>query len=63
MKKKEIEFPSCWEELVPWEWVKLLELRHKLMTQRGAFPCASTRPGTCCRSGKDCAARRATAGT
>ena len=34
-KKKEIEFPSCWEELVPWEWVKLLELRHKLMTQRG----------------------------
>ena len=35
VKKKEIEFPSCWEELVPWEWVKLLELRHKLMTQRG----------------------------
>lgn len=35
VKKKEIEFPDCWEEVRPDEWACLLKLRHKLMTQRG----------------------------
>ena len=33
--KKEIDFPDCWEELQPAEWVCLLKLRNLLMTQRG----------------------------
>ena len=34
-KEKNIEFPDCWEEVSPEEWVMLLGLRYKLMTQRG----------------------------
>lgn len=34
-KSKEIEFPECWEELYPCEWVYLLKLRHKLINQEG----------------------------
>ena len=36
MKKgKDFDFPDCWEELTPEEWVCLLKLRHLLMTRRG----------------------------
>ena len=30
MKKVEVEFPNCWEELTPSEWQYLLKLRGKL---------------------------------
>lgn len=30
-----MEFPDCWEEVRPNEWTMLLNLRHKMMTQRG----------------------------
>lgn len=33
--KNEIEFPSCWEEVHPAEWQKLLKLRERLMTEEG----------------------------
>lgn len=33
--RKDIEFPDCWEELQPAEWVYLLKLRNLLMVQRG----------------------------
>ena len=33
--RKDIEFPDCWEELQPAEWVYLLKLRNLLMTQQG----------------------------
>lgn len=32
---KGLEFPDCWEELQPAEWLRLLDLRHLLMTQPG----------------------------
>ena len=35
IKDKHIDFPDCWEEVSPDEWVYLLDLRHKLMTRRG----------------------------
>lgn len=35
MKKKELEFPDCWEELFPAEWMYLLKLRHKLINKKG----------------------------
>ena len=35
MKKKEIEFPDCWEEVLPAEWLYLLRLRKKLEEQKG----------------------------
>ena len=34
-KMKEIEFPDCWEEVRPKEWVELLRLRDAMMTRRG----------------------------
>ena len=33
--RKDIEFPDCWEEVKPDEWVHLLKLRALLMTRRG----------------------------
>lgn len=33
--KKEIEFPTCWEEVHPLEWQKLLKLRERLATEQG----------------------------
>ena len=33
--KKDIDFPECWEEVTPVEWVYLLNLRHALQTRRG----------------------------
>lgn len=33
--KKDIEFPDCWEELQPSEWLHLLESRELLMTKPG----------------------------
>lgn len=35
MKKEDVIFPDCWEEVLPSEWQYLLKLRHKLMTQKG----------------------------
>ena len=35
MRQKNIEFPDCWEEVKPLEWVMLLKYRYKLMTQQG----------------------------
>ena len=35
MKSKQIEFPDCWEEVTPHEWVYLLKLRSKLIRLRG----------------------------
>lgn len=35
MKSKQIEFPDCWEEVTPQEWVYLLNLRSKLIKLRG----------------------------
>ena len=34
-RNKDMEFPDCWEEVRPNEWTMLLNLRHKMMTQRG----------------------------
>lgn len=34
MKSKQIEFPDCWEEVSPEEWVYLLFLRSKLINMR-----------------------------
>lgn len=35
MKQKEIDFPDCWEEVKPLEWLHLLKIREKLMRQPG----------------------------
>ena len=35
MKERIVDFPDCWEELQPVEWVELLKLRHKLAARRG----------------------------
>lgn len=35
MKNKELEFPNCWEELFPEEWIYLLKLRQKLINKKG----------------------------
>jgi hypothetical protein len=35
MEQKEIEFPDCWEEVKPLEWLHLLKNREKLMTKPG----------------------------
>ena len=35
MKSKHIEFPDCWEEVTPHEWVYLLKLRSKLIRLQG----------------------------
>ena len=35
MKSKQIEFPDCWEEVTPHEWVYLLKLRSKLIRLQG----------------------------
>lgn len=35
MKHKGIEFPECWEEVRPTEWLHLLKIRDKLMRQPG----------------------------
>lgn len=35
MKQKDIDFPDCWEEVKPLEWLHLLKIRHKLMKQQG----------------------------
>ncbi|WP_321424864.1 hypothetical protein [uncultured Bacteroides sp.] len=35
MKNKELEFPDCWEELFPAEWMYLLKLRKKLISKKG----------------------------
>ena len=35
MKQKDIDFPDCWEEVKPQEWLHLLKMRSKLMKQRG----------------------------
>lgn len=35
MKQKDIEFPDCWEEVKPLEWLHLLKNRQKLMTKPG----------------------------
>lgn len=35
MKKDNLEFPDCWEEVAPEEWVYLLKLRHALRVRRG----------------------------
>ena len=34
-QKKDIEFPECWEEVKPLEWVHLLKIRDKLMKKPG----------------------------
>lgn len=34
MKNKEIEFPDCWEEVFPAEWLYLLRLRQKLVDKK-----------------------------
>ena len=34
-KENDIDFPDCWEEVRPKEWVELLRLRDALMTRRG----------------------------
>ncbi len=34
MKKKEVEFPNCWEEVLPSEWLYLLKLRYTLMIKK-----------------------------
>lgn len=34
-QKKDIEFPDCWEELKPLEWLHLLKNRDKLMRKTG----------------------------
>lgn len=35
MKQKDIDFPDCWEEVKPQEWIHLLKMRNKLMQQHG----------------------------
>lgn len=35
MKQRDIEFPDCWEEVRPLEWLHLLKSREKLMTKPG----------------------------
>lgn len=35
MKESDIDFPDCWEEVKPLEWLHLLKIRHKLMNQPG----------------------------
>jgi hypothetical protein len=35
MRQKDIEFPDCWEEVKPLEWLHLLKNREKLMTKPG----------------------------
>lgn len=35
MAKRQIQFPDCWEEVTPEEWVYLLYLRSKLINMRG----------------------------
>lgn len=35
MRNKEIEFPDCWEEVLPAEWLYVLRLRKKLDEKRG----------------------------
>lgn len=34
-QKKDIEFPDCWEEVKPLEWLHLLKIRDKLMKKSG----------------------------
>ena len=31
MNNKQIDFPDCWEEVLPAEWLYLLRLRQKLI--------------------------------
>ena len=31
----EIEFPDCWDEVLPSEFYQILKLRHKLMNVKG----------------------------
>lgn len=35
MREKDVEFPDCWEEVKPLEWLHLLKIREKLMRQPG----------------------------
>ncbi len=35
MKQKNIDFPDCWEEVKPLEWIHLLKSRYKLMIKPG----------------------------
>lgn len=35
MKQRDIDFPDCWEEVKPLEWLHLLKNREKLMTKPG----------------------------
>lgn len=35
MRQRDIDFPDCWEEVKPLEWLHLLENREKLMTKLG----------------------------
>lgn len=35
MKQKDIDFPDCWEEVKPLEWLHLLKIRSRLMKQPG----------------------------
>lgn len=35
MSKKKIEFPECWEEVLPSEWIYLLKLREQLIQKKG----------------------------
>lgn len=35
MRQKDIEFPDCWEEVKPLEWLHLLKNREKLMMKPG----------------------------
>ena len=35
MKQKDIDFPDCWEEVKPLEWLHLLKIRNRLMKQPG----------------------------
>lgn len=35
MDKNYINFPDCWEEVMPLEWIHLLKIREKLITQSG----------------------------
>ena len=35
MKQKDVQFPDCWEEVKPLEWLHLLKIRDKLMHKPG----------------------------
>lgn len=35
MKEKDIQFPECWEEVKPLEWMHLLKIRDRLMNRKG----------------------------